>query len=125
VLDDRAGATVLVELLDPWRSLVAATTVSTQGAIARLLGRLATILGERDRAREYFEQALDVNGRLGARFWIAMTQLDYAGLLASGDEPDRARARDRAAAALEAARQFGYPAIEQRATRLLDKSERG
>ena len=124
-LDDRASARVAAELLAPYRSLVAATSVSNQGAIARPLGRVAALLGDRDRAEEYFEQALEVNGRLGARFWIALTQVDYAEFLAHGSAAERTRGRDLAAAALESSGKFGYPAVERRATQLLDESERG
>jgi len=51
-----------------------------------------------------------------------LTQVDYAEFLAHGDEAERVRALDLASGALDAARQFGYPAIAGRAARLLDES---
>jgi tetratricopeptide (TPR) repeat protein len=119
-LDDRPSAEILRRMLDPYRSLVAATTVSTQGAIARPLGRLALFLGDRAAAMTCFEEALGVNGRLGARYWSAETRLDFAELLANGDAAERVRAQELAAEGLTAARAYGYPALESRASSLLD-----
>ena len=61
-----------------------------------------------------------MNGRLGARYWTAVTRLDFAELLASGDEAERVRAQELAAEGLAAARAYGYAALESRAVSLLD-----
>jgi len=50
-------------------------------AIARLLAGAAALLGDTDKARAYYEQALEVAGKIRCRPEIALTQLGLAELL--------------------------------------------
>jgi tetratricopeptide (TPR) repeat protein len=72
-LRDARRAAMLYELLLPYadRAIVA---VACYGAAARNLGVLATILGRWTEAARHFEQALDLNRRMGARPWVARTR---------------------------------------------------
>ena len=88
-------APALYGLLLPYSDRVALsyTAIST-GSVARNLGLLATVMERWDDAEAHFEDALELNERLGARPWHARTQRDYAHMLA-----DRARAGDEERAA--------------------------
>ena len=84
------------------------------------MGRLAHLLGRHDEAEALFEAALAMNERLGAPYWIARTKLDYADLLTSRAQPDdNAKATDLVQQALAAAQQYGFGALQQRATAAL------
>jgi hypothetical protein len=68
--------------------------------MSRYLGQLAELLGQPERAEGHFEAAIEANGRLGARPWLALTQRDLAHLLRARNAPrDRKRAGQLAAAA--------------------------
>jgi tetratricopeptide (TPR) repeat protein len=79
---------------------------------SRQLGVLATTLERYDDANQHFDAALAMNDRMGARPWLACTQLDYARMLqkrnASGD---RERARELVEAALATAREIGMAKV--------------
>jgi uncharacterized protein HemY len=93
------------------------TTVSCHGAIARPLGRLASLLGDYGKAEVYFRVALDLHARLEAPYWTAVTQLDYADMLVARDAGgDVEQARELSANALATARQYGCAGVEARAT---------
>ena len=55
--------------------------VACYGAADRYLGMLAATLGERERAEEHFERALELNRRMGASTWLAHTAYEYGRLL--------------------------------------------
>jgi tetratricopeptide (TPR) repeat protein len=77
-------AAALYELLLPYADRVAISypEIST-GAVARSLGLLAGSIGRRDDARRHFAAAVALHRRIGARTWLARTERDAAGLLAS------------------------------------------
>ena len=72
------AAPLLIERLAPYAGQVIFTNVHTKGAVARSLGRLALLTGDRDRAVAWLDQALELHRRLGARYWIARTELELA-----------------------------------------------
>jgi tetratricopeptide (TPR) repeat protein len=82
------------------------------GPRALLAGRLAVLMGRLEEAEHYFEAALDFATRVGARPFIAQTELDWGELLASRGE-DGARARLEKAEAL--ARELGMNVVATRA----------
>jgi tetratricopeptide (TPR) repeat protein len=84
-LADPGRAAILYRLLLPYADLnaLAAGEVAL-GSISRYLGLLATALGGTEAAR-HFEDALEMNERMGARPWVAHTQEDYARLLLAHD----------------------------------------
>ena len=83
----RAGA--LMTALEPYRHMTITTGVVTvcYGAAGRYLGLLAGMLGDWQRAEEYFEAAIEINRRVRARPWLAHAQADLAAMLARRGNP--------------------------------------
>ncbi|MGE0544740.1 MAG: AAA family ATPase [Dehalococcoidia bacterium] len=81
LLGDRPAAGFLV----PRLAILAPCAVADWGltTIARHLGAATALLGDRTRAREYFEQALAVAGAIRFRPELALTNLQIAELLAA------------------------------------------
>lgn len=100
---DERRAPRLYELLLPYarRNIVWVPFGWCEGSVARLLAPLALLCQREGDAARHFEYALAMNERLGARPYVALTQIGYAELLirrgAPGDGP-------RAGALLAAAR---------------------
>jgi len=98
-LGDAKSAATLYALLLPYdgRAIVVGGATACYGAAARYLGMLATVMADWQAARRHFEQALAFDAKLGARPWLAHSQVEYASmLLQEGD----AACADRAAALL-------------------------
>jgi DNA-binding SARP family transcriptional activator len=93
---DRPRAQVLLDQLAPYSSQVAVAYPEISiGSVARYLGLLASMLARWEDAERYFEDALGMNERIGARPWLAHTQEDYARtLLARGRSGDEERAAE-------------------------------
>jgi len=86
---DRPRAQVLLDQLAPYASQVAVAYPEISiGSVARYLGLLAATLGRWDDAQRYFDEALVMNERIGARPWLAHTQEDYARMLLARDRPE-------------------------------------
>jgi DNA-binding CsgD family transcriptional regulator len=85
--------------------------VSCYGAADRYLGMLASTLGNWERAYAHFEQAIELNRRMGARTWLAHTDYQYArALIASGRGADE-RVQALASEARELATRIGLRAL--------------
>ncbi len=80
-LEPLAGANVMVGHL-----------VACYGAADRYLGMLAATLGERERAEEHFERAMEENERMGASTWVAHTAYEYGRFLLGRGRGSRERA---------------------------------
>jgi DNA-binding SARP family transcriptional activator len=94
-LDDARRGRVLYGLLAPWSDRVGAGHPEISlGAVARYLGLLASADSRWDDAERHFEDAIEINARIGASPWLAHTQEDYARMLR---RRDRGRDHDRAA----------------------------
>jgi tetratricopeptide (TPR) repeat protein len=95
LLDEVDTAAVLYDLLLPWAAFNAADAYEgIRGSVSRYLGLLAVTLCRWDDAAHHFEDALEMNERMGARPWLARTQDDYAHLLfRRGAAGDAAEAR--------------------------------
>lgn len=94
-LGDVARANILYRLLLPYAQLniVVGFAVACFGAAARYLGLLAATMSHWTEAEQHFEAALEMNARMGARPWLAHTQVQFAAmLLARGQPADRDRA---------------------------------
>jgi class 3 adenylate cyclase/tetratricopeptide (TPR) repeat protein len=110
----------LVELLRPFADHVVSTGATVNGAMARCLGRAATVLGDFDQAEGWFQLAHDVHAKLHAPFWIARAQLDHAHLcLARRADGDLERARELITTAAATAAEFGCAGLTRRADALL------
>jgi class 3 adenylate cyclase/tetratricopeptide (TPR) repeat protein len=92
----------------PDRNVLVANAAVCLGSSSRPLGLLAAALHRWDEAERHFADALAMNSKMGARPWVARTQLNYAQmLLARGGPGDREKARSLLQEALGAARQMG------------------
>jgi DNA-binding CsgD family transcriptional regulator len=85
--------------------------VSCYGAADRYLGMLAATLGEPVRASRHFDRALDLNGRMGARTWLAHTAYEYGRFLLGRGRGERARGRELLAEAGSLAAAIDMPAL--------------
>jgi DNA-binding SARP family transcriptional activator len=86
------------------------------GSASRFLGVLATTMDRWDDAVRHFEQALDMNARMGSRPCAAHTQHDHARMLARrGGRGDTGRARELLTAAAGTYRDLGMEAWAQKA----------
>jgi tetratricopeptide (TPR) repeat protein len=96
LLSDDPTAEILYRLAHPYGALNAVDVAEGfMGSISRYLGLLAFQLGRVQDAAGHFEQALEMNERMGARPWLAYAQHDYARLLLARGEPgDDERADD-------------------------------
>ena len=83
-LSDIPHAVTLYDLLLPYAThtvVIGGDAVGCQGAVARLLGLLATTLRRWEPAVQHFEAALSMHQRMGARPFVARTQYAYAAML--------------------------------------------
>jgi DNA-binding CsgD family transcriptional regulator/tetratricopeptide (TPR) repeat protein len=78
-LGDEATAALLYPELVPYEgtNVMIGHVVACHGAADRLLGMLASTLGEWERAEYHFERALALNRVMGARTWLAHTHYEY------------------------------------------------
>jgi hypothetical protein len=118
-LDDRPAASLLFERLAPFESHGVATVPTFTGTVGMYLARLAGVLGRDDDARGLFARA-DVQLRaLGAPFWHARNQVEWARLLINGGaDTDVDHARELLAEATDTAIAYGCADIERRAHEL-------
>ncbi len=93
--DDKALA---ARLLDRYRNFseynACVGAYLTYGSFARYLGMLAAVVGDREQAIEFYETALVVNTRIGAKPWLVWTLRELAGLLRSGGAEHHARCKE-------------------------------
>jgi tetratricopeptide (TPR) repeat protein len=93
-LGDATHAHALYALLSPYGERLGTSYPEINvGAVSRYLGLLAATESRWGDAARHFDDALEINGRTGARPWLAHTQEDYAHMLrrrgGAGDD-DRA-----------------------------------
>lgn len=86
---DGPQAAVIYQLLTPYAELsaVSAPEVSI-GAVARVLGKLAATAGRWEQAEDHFENAIQLNARMGARPWLAHSRHDFARMLIARGRPE-------------------------------------
>jgi DNA-binding SARP family transcriptional activator/tetratricopeptide (TPR) repeat protein len=75
---DRAAATELYPILEPFGDQVAFNGATSQGYIGAYLGKLASLMGEHDLADAQLQRALEVNLSFGWRYHEAMTLVALA-----------------------------------------------
>jgi DNA-binding SARP family transcriptional activator len=119
-LRDQDRAAALYGLLEPYARVnaMAAGEVAI-GPVARYLGILATTTLRWETAAGHFEDALEMNARMGARPWHAHSQDDYARMLLARDQPgDKERALQLLAEAVITYRELGMESWAQAAAEL-------
>ena len=95
LLEDRARAAELYELLAPYADLIVTHDLlrSISGSVAAALGGLATLLGHYDAGAAHFEHAIEKETALGGITATLSSKPGYARLLLARGRPgDRARA---------------------------------
>jgi class 3 adenylate cyclase len=120
-LGDARRAAVLYDLLLPYaaHNIVVGVAVACAGSASRYLGLLASTMERWEDADKHFEDALEMNTRMGARPWVADTQHDYASMLLARDGPGgREKALELLAQALDTAQELGMKALVQKALAL-------
>ncbi|HEY3674308.1 MAG TPA: hypothetical protein VGN51_25490, partial [Acidimicrobiia bacterium] len=118
---DRSAARTLVGRVAPYASQIITPAGSLiLGATARPLARAATILGDYDRAEDWFAMTHDIHARIQTPFFSALGRLDHADLcLTRLVGADIRRARDLATAAATIAAEYGCAGLTKRAETLL------
>jgi DNA-binding SARP family transcriptional activator len=127
-LGDGYRADGLYGLLEPYagRNVVVGRAATCNGAASRLLGILAGVMRSWELAEGHFISALAMHERMGARPWVARTQLAYAEMLLSRRQRgDKARARKLLGDALLIADALGMPVVAQRARDLMPAGAAG
>src|SRR3990170_4627924 len=117
-LDDARRAAVLYDLLLPYagHTIILGVAVACLGSASHSLGLLAATMERWEDAARHFEDALEMNARMGARPWVAQTQHDYAGmLLRRGEAGDREKALGLATEALDTAQELGMKPLVAKA----------
>jgi DNA-binding NarL/FixJ family response regulator len=121
---DAARAVTLYRLLSPYggHNIVFGAGIACGGSADSYLGLLCAAMASWPEAQQHFEAALTMNARIGARVALAYTRRDYAAmLLARGEASDREHAISLVRASLEAAREIGMKALEERAALCLNE----
>ncbi len=114
-LGDGAACSVLSERLTPFESLGVCSGASFSGTVGAFLARLAAVLGRRDEALAMFDRTDRQLSDLGAPFWRARNQIEWAEVLASGSGDDRDRARQLLAEATTTSGAHGCDGLGRRA----------
>jgi tetratricopeptide (TPR) repeat protein len=94
-LGDSRRAAALYELLLPFagRNIVVGSAATFFGTISRQLGFLAATMSRWDEAAKHFEDALEMNAKMGARPFEVYSQHAYGDMLLARNDPgDRKRA---------------------------------
>jgi DNA-binding SARP family transcriptional activator len=120
LLGDTDSAPVLYGLLVPWAAFNATDhPEGIRGSVSRYLGLLATTMERWSEAALHFEEALEMNERMGARPWLAHTQHDYARMLLARDGTgDAEHARELIERALATYQELGMDSYAARASKL-------
>lgn len=120
---DRSAASLLLELLKPYRDQVVFTAVSVHPAACHYIARLEQLLGQFDDASASFARARAIHQRLRAPQFVARTEIRWAQLLLErnqGDDHNQARAL--AASAQDASTgRPGWDWIERDADAVLER----
>ncbi|HET9740810.1 MAG TPA: AAA family ATPase [Solirubrobacteraceae bacterium] len=120
-LGDGARAERLYGLLEPYagRNVLVGRAATCNGSASRLLGILAGAMRSWELAEGHFIDAMTMHERMGARPWLARTQLAYAEmLLTRRRRGDRSRARELLADAIGTADALGMAVVAARARTL-------
>jgi tetratricopeptide (TPR) repeat protein len=116
MLGDTRRAARLYQLFSPHcRRNVVPGLADCYGWGTRHLGLLAATLERWEEGERCFVEALEMNERMGARPFVALTQHAYAAMLLRRDQPgDRARAQALLEKALETAGELGMKMLEKK-----------
>lgn len=122
----RSGASeiapALREILAPHHEQIVTNGNTFLASVAHHLGLLDHLLGDHDRAEQWFAEALDLHELVRSPILVAQTQAAWAALLGDrGRGDDHVRAHAMAQAALAAATAGGYGYVEAESRAVLDR----
>jgi tetratricopeptide (TPR) repeat protein len=118
---DSESAAIVYDALAPFADRYVVLFMGTVflGSASRYLGLLAATMGRWEDAESHFAEAAARNQRIGARLWVAHTQLDWARMLhAQGGEDASARCLELLHPCLAAAAELRLKNLEERAKAL-------
>jgi tetratricopeptide (TPR) repeat protein len=122
ILGDRRRAVKLYELMLPFERRHAHVIGEGVGAIDRYLGLLAATQGQLDDAERHFNEAIELNERMGATPWVAHSRHDLATVLWQRDGPgDRERAIVELSRAMDIGEKLGMTSLIEKAHRSLQQ----
>ena len=115
-LGDVRRAEALYEWLLPYAGRCAVVLAAlSEGSVSRILGLLATTMSRFGEATRHFEDALEMNSRIGSALWVAHTQREYAQMLLVRRGPgDGAKAAELLQEALATAGELGLEALVEK-----------
>lgn len=117
------AAPLLYDQLLPYADRFAYLSCVDSGALARPLGRLATILGRHDDAERHLHDGLAVHERMQARFWTGRSRIDLAELsVARRDPTDLDAARYHLDRAQQIVDEYGLGGLQPRIDRLVARN---
>jgi class 3 adenylate cyclase len=120
-LGDKERAEYLYQQLSPYgdRCIIVGAAVDCYGANHRILGRLATTLEHWDDAERHYQDAMDMDKRMGAGRFAGWTFHLYAEMLLRRDGPgDKEKALSLLSQALDVAERLGLTALLERSLKL-------
>jgi DNA-binding SARP family transcriptional activator/tetratricopeptide (TPR) repeat protein len=115
---DARSATVIYDLLHPYRAHNAMSGVATAGVVHHYEGLLAATMGRDAVADDHFAAAVAAHERF-TPVWLAWTRLEWGRALFTRAAGDDVRGRELLQQALAAARELGLGTVERRAAALL------
>ncbi len=119
LLGDVDAAATLYERMAPYEVQGVAAGGTFTGTVGMFLARLAAVLGRQQDALDHFEQADRQVRALGAPFWQASNQVEWARLLiVRNADGDLARAREMLRDAEAIAATYGCGGVQRRAQEL-------
>jgi tetratricopeptide (TPR) repeat protein len=120
LVQDPIDPGLIYELLLPFADRNAFTPPGVCiGSVARVLGVLASSMGQWNEADHHFGRALERNSAMDARPWAVRTSCDWAEMLLRRNGPgDREQAAELLASAADTAKQLGMASLVERAAAL-------
>jgi DNA-binding CsgD family transcriptional regulator len=119
-LGDLVTAAWCYRMAEPYAAFYMYSSTGCEGAMARVLGQIASALGDHDAADRHLTTAVAMEERIGALPFRALALLEHARALAAAGT-DRARARAQAVHAERAARRLGLRPVADAASALADE----
>jgi DNA-binding NarL/FixJ family response regulator len=118
-LRDQEVARACRDQLRPFADLYLNSTTACYGAIARILGTIASALGEHDEADRLLRRAIELEERIGATSFAAIARLDHArALVARGGPGDQPAARRIAEQVVATGRRLGMRQVTRAAAEI-------
>jgi class 3 adenylate cyclase len=106
------------------RCIIVGACVDCYGSAHRLLGRLATTMERWEDAEKHFQDAMEMNARMGAGRFAGWTFHQYADMLLRRDGPgDREKALSLLSQALDVAERLGLTALLERSLTMKLKAQ--